>query len=597
MDVNLQPVASARECISYTANRGAKDPKNAILGRRGVPTKRRYDPSFTEEAVPLKRSKHLRLQTQLSATKMSVKSSRAKRKKCQSGSKLERVKSTKLSARSGPPRGPKQNPAPKVESLSMKQRVKTTKASLKLKPTKGTKRKAASKSETLVKKQRFETTTTVSVKIVPESRSKWKSRPRPQTLVRKQRQVKPKAQTRMRKHPCPTKAVNVRSHRNKSRPGILIRKAKTRTKMETLTRYQADKVTVDRQVCNRAAKRQLEVITRKEKCKPKSTNGILASRTRTVLTARGTNQKCNTIPDTLTRSQWLKATQMSMAHQAEKRLLPTTTTICHDSLDHKYQQLEKIGEGGFGSVYSGYRKTDSFPVAIKHIPKEEVKIIPLNIKGRKHDVPLEALLMLQASCIKNADGKSAVVSLLDKYDFDQELVLVMEKPARSVDLFTYIARCRHFKEKEAKNIMRQLVDAAIKMHAVNVFHRDLKPGNVLLEVTYGVPRVRVIDFGCSCFVTEEPYHDYTGTLSYAPPEYVLRGTYRAGPTTVWHLGAMLFELLAGSKQFDTLLFISQMLRLNRVLSQDCKDFLQMCLNRDPKQRATLVQIHQHPWLV
>ncbi|XP_061604770.1 serine/threonine-protein kinase pim-2-like isoform X2 [Phyllopteryx taeniolatus] len=299
-----------------------------------------------------------------------------------------------------------------------------------------------------------------------------------------------------------------------------------------------------------------------------------------VMTSRGTKRKASIKPETLTRSQWLKATQTSMVQHAEKRLLPTTG---HASLEFKYQQLEKIGEGGFGSVYAGYRKTDSFP----------------NIKGRNHDVPLEALLMLQASCIKNADGKSAVVSLMDKYDFDQELVLVMEKPARSVDLFTYITRCRlgDLKENEAKNIMRQLVDAAIKMHAVNVFHRDLKPGNILLEATYGVPRVRVIDFGCSCFVTEEPYHDYTGTLSYAPPEFVLRGSYRAGPTTVWHLGAMLFELLAGSKQFDTLLFISKMLQLNRVLSQDCRDFLQMCLNCDPEQRATLVQVHQHPWLI
>uniref|UniRef100_A0A3Q2Z411 non-specific serine/threonine protein kinase n=1 Tax=Hippocampus comes TaxID=109280 RepID=A0A3Q2Z411_HIPCM len=230
------------------------------------------------------------------------------------------------------------------------------------------------------------------------------------------------------------------------------------------------------------------------------------------------------------------------------------------SLDHKYQQLEKIGEGGFGSVYAGYRKADSFPVAIKHIPKHE------NIKGRKHDVPVEALLMLQASCIKDADGHSAVVSLLDKYDLDQELVLVMEKPARSVDLFTYITRCRlgHLKENEAKVWMERTV-------YLNVFHRDLKPGNILLEATYGVPRVRVIDFGFSAsgsvlYLTA--HHCFVlGTLSYAPPEFVLRGTYRAGPTTVWHLGAMLFELLAGSKQFDTLLFISQMLQLNRVLSQ------------------------------
>lgn len=50
--------------------------------------------------------------------------------------------------------------------------------------------------------------------------------------------------------------------------------------------------------------------------------------------------------------------------------------------------------------------------------------------------------MLQASIKKNSDGKSAVVSLLNKYDLEHEIVLVMERPVPSVDLFTYITRCR-----------------------------------------------------------------------------------------------------------------------------------------------------------
>ncbi|XP_061829443.1 uncharacterized protein [Nerophis lumbriciformis] len=264
----------------------------------------------------------------------------------------------------------------------------------------------------------------------------------------------------------------------------------------------------------------------------------------------------------------------------------------------KYHQLEKLGEGGFGSVYAGYRKTDYFPVAIKYIPKE-VKCVLLNINGLKKDIPVEALLMLQASIKKNSKGQSAVVSLLNKYDLEHDIVLVMERPVPSVDLFTYITRCRlgTLQEYEAQNIMKQLVDAAINMHAVNVFHRDLKQENILLEATSGVPRVRIIDFGCSCFASNGPYQNYNGTQCYAPPEYVLRQTYSAGPTTVWHLGALLFELMAGTKRFDTTMFLSQMLRLNRVLSEECEDFLWKCLNLDPEKRATLEQMQQHPWLI
>ncbi|XP_019734797.1 serine/threonine-protein kinase pim-1-like [Hippocampus comes] len=618
MDVDLQPVAGTKECCSCMEDCGVRDPESMVFGTGRLPTKRHHHPLpdagrstkvASEDTLPAKRTKHMNLITSVRATKVSVKASLSKRTKCKTSTTLETlkehqtVKVTKVSVRARSAKGNKQKTATKPETLLRKRRIKTTTVSMKVRPAKGTKRKAGTKSETLVKKQRFETTK-VSVKIVTANGSKNKSRPKPQTLMRKH-QGKSKPKTLFRKH------------RGKTKPDILIRKTKGKPKMETLPGNRGAKTRLEMLTCHRGTKDNPEILKRRQGGINESMNFVAATKRRadtklqslqnnqrtrtttvpvTVLKSQGTKRKTSTKPETLTRSQWLKATKMSMVQQAEKRLLTTTS---QGSLDHKYQQLEKIGEGGFGSVYAGYRKADSFPVAIKHIPKHEVKIISLNIKGRKHDVPVEALLMLQASCIKDADGHSAVVSLLDKYDLDQELVLVMEKPARSVDLFTYITRCRlgHLKENEAKNIMRQLVDAAIKMHAVNVFHRDLKPGNILLEATYGVPRVRVIDFGCSCFVTEEPYHDYTGTLSYAPPEFVLRGTYRAGPTTVWHLGAMLFELLAGSKQFDTLLFISQMLQLNRVLSQDCRDFLHMCLHCDPEQRASLVQIHQHPWLI
>ncbi|XP_054614988.1 aurora kinase B-like [Dunckerocampus dactyliophorus] len=550
MDVNQLVEFASSGILAVADNRAngtcrMRNPKSTAIQNGPLPTKRRYDPfvlnaggsrELAAEAIPTKRTKQETLLTnnRVRSTKVSMKASlRTKRK---TRTKLDSLKNKKRvkSTKGSTVKAAPARKSTKPEGLLKKRGA--IKVSVKVGPARGTKRKADTKLETLSKKQK------VSVKVVPAKESKQKSTP--QTLVRGK--SKPKV-----------------------KPETLMRRRKGKSKLETLTRRQVGK--------DKLKRRQ----------RGKTNEGTVRTRSK---------RKVNTKPETLTRRQWVKATQMSMIRQAEKRLLATTGQA---SFEQKYQQLEKIGEGGFGSVYAGYRKCDSFAVAIKHIPKDEVKIVPLNINGRKQDVPLEALLMLQASSIKDADGRSAVVSLLDKYDLEQELVLVMEKPVRSVDMFTYITRCRlgHLKEHEAKNIMKQLVDAAIKMHAVNVFHRDLKPGNILLEATYGVPRVRIIDFGCSCFVTEEPYHDYTGTLSYAPPEFVLRGAYRAGPTTVWHLGAMLFELLAGTKQFDTLLFISQMLGLNRVLSQDCRDFLQMCLNSNPDQRATLVQIHQHPWLL
>lgn len=61
-------------------------------------------------------------------------------------------------------------------------------------------------------------------------------------------------------------------------------------------------------------------------------------------------------------------------------------------------------------------------------------------------------------------------------------------------------------------ILRQLVDAAIDMHAKGVFHRDIKLQNVLVQFDSGVPRVRLIDFGCGSFSTEMSYTSFRGMI-------------------------------------------------------------------------------------
>ena len=61
-------------------------------------------------------------------------------------------------------------------------------------------------------------------------------------------------------------------------------------------------------------------------------------------------------------------------------------------------------------------------------------------------------------------------------------------------------------------IIKQLVEAAIEMHSKGVFHRDIKPDNVLIQDTSDGPRVRIIDFGCSCLVRNQPCSSFSGTV-------------------------------------------------------------------------------------
>ncbi|XP_067430624.1 uncharacterized protein [Thunnus thynnus] len=163
-----------------------------------------------------------------------------------------------------------------------------------------------------------------------------------------------------------------------------------------------------------------------------------------------------------------------------------------------------------------------------------------------YKIPVEVALMHKAAGGPESVGKFAAVSLLDWYYLDQDLILVTERPVPSEVLTTYLdSQGGIIEEQEAKTFLNQLVDATDEMHHKVVFHRDIKSDNILVEIGSSVLCVRLVNFGCGSFVQERPHHTFSGTLACAPPEWYVRGEYKAGPTTVWQLGALLYRLLHG----------------------------------------------------
>uniref|UniRef100_A0A665T9R3 non-specific serine/threonine protein kinase n=1 Tax=Echeneis naucrates TaxID=173247 RepID=A0A665T9R3_ECHNA len=80
-----------------------------------------------------------------------------------------------------------------------------------------------------------------------------------------------------------------------------------------------------------------------------------------------------------------------------------------EQFEAKYKEQFPLGNGGCGYVFAGYRKSDSLPVSQTYI------------------------------LIKNESvGTSVSVSLLDWYELENELILVLERPVPCDDLFTYI---------------------------------------------------------------------------------------------------------------------------------------------------------------
>lgn len=265
------------------------------------------------------------------------------------------------------------------------------------------------------------------------------------------------------------------------------------------------------------------------------------------------------------------------------------TSIVKDEkyIQDNYIKIGKMGSGGFGVVWKGFRLADSMPVAIKEIPLTRV-----NQWGKwfGESVPMEAVFLLK---LKRVEG---VIQLIDLGKDRDKFVIVMERPKASVDLFDYITDRRRLDGREARQIFKSVFKILDRCRHRGVFHGDLKDENILIDV--GNKNVKLIDFGGAMKWTDKPYRKFLGTRLWSPPECDKREAFQAEAATVWSLGCLLHTMLTGDIPFDKKPKSKQSeLEIHAAEIRDdmALDLIVRCLAFDARKRLTLNQVRDHPW--
>jgi len=252
----------------------------------------------------------------------------------------------------------------------------------------------------------------------------------------------------------------------------------------------------------------------------------------------------------------------------------------------KYNIGERLGKGGFGVVYSGLRRSDGAPVAVKHVPKRKSNKLDAEVDGRI--VPSELKLLLG---VQDVDG---VVKLLDFYERADSFIYVMEKPRDCMDMFDYIDKGK-IDEILARNFFSQIVDTVAGCHDRGVVHRDIKDENLLVDMTSNA--ITLIDFGAAGVLQRGDYTEFDGTRVYSPPEWVRDRRYKWEGLTVWSLGILLFDMVVGDVPFTENEEICEArLKFPSNLSRLVRNLIQGCLQPLEEKRMTMDEVRNHPWL-
>mmetsp|Transcript_14786 Transcript_14786/g.19763 ORF Transcript_14786/g.19763 Transcript_14786/m.19763 type:complete len:300 (-) Transcript_14786:226-1125(-) len=119
----------------------------------------------------------------------------------------------------------------------------------------------------------------------------------------------------------------------------------------------------------------------------------------------------------------------------------------------------------------------------------------------------------------------------------------------------------YFTRRRLCYITRQILISLKFIHDLGLVHSDVKPENILLA-SYSKARVKLIDFGSSCYLSDRQ-SSYIQSRSYRAPEVILGLPYD-GKIDVWSLGCVVAEMYTGQVTFQNDSVVSMLSRIEAI---------------------------------
>eukprot|EP00762_Andalucia_godoyi_P001457 ANDGO_00305.mRNA.1 Serine/threonine-protein kinase WNK2 len=274
------------------------------------------------------------------------------------------------------------------------------------------------------------------------------------------------------------------------------------------------------------------------------------------------------------------------------------------SPNNRFSRRDLIGQGAFKTVYAAFDHHEGIEVAWN-----EVRLLD--------DASSRAKVLAEIQLLQNLHH-SSIINMIESWEqplVDEEsnasLHSKMRKQTRIVfitELMTsgtlraYIERARKLKVRTIRRWCKQILSGLDYLHSQKIIHRDLKCDNIFINGSRG--ELKIGDLGLSIAMSGTCAVSCIGTPEFMAPE-LYEGNYTE-KVDIYAFGMCLLEMVTGKYPYNECSHPAQIfkkvtsgeepLSLQSIPVDELREFIRMCVARDPQRRPSAAELLQSKFL-